>query len=121
MTYAVVFWFNYRKELQAGFMKGFDDFEIAKEYAYSQAEKCNNEGVVITEDDITDKNGPGKLGSPYYGKTIVGYGGSSDGYCTTFYCVVEWFPGVENSWDQFDDDEYWQEQYGSEWYPKYSY
>jgi hypothetical protein len=125
MQYAVVYWYNYRKELNSGFLAGFNDFETARKYAYDQAEKdideYNDKGV-ITEDDITDRNGPGKSGSPYRDKTIIGYGGrSSDGYSTKFYCVVEWFPGVENSWDQFDDDEYWQEQYGSEWYPRYSY
>lgn len=127
MKYAVVFWYNYRKELNSGFMKGFDNFETAKEFAYNQAKndldsyQCNDKGV-ITEDDITDRNGPGKSGSPYNGKTIIGYGGTfSDGYSTKFYCVVEWFDGVENSWDQFDDSDYWEEQYGSEWYPKYSY
>lgn len=72
---------------------------------------------VITEDEITDKNGPGKHGSPY--NTIIGYGLSSDGYATTFYCVVDWFHGVTNNWNDFmreddsdDDDGEWVPRYG---------
>jgi len=122
--YAVVFWYNYRKELHAGFLKGFNDFDIAKRYALQKAEQDlidfeeNDEGV-ITEDEITDNNGPGKSGSPY--KSIIGYGGTNHtGYATAFYCVVEWFDGVTNKWDEFKDDEYWEEKYGGQWYPKYS-
>jgi hypothetical protein len=127
MKYAVVSWYNYRKELSAGFIKGFDEFEKAKEFAYSRAKEDwdtyeTYDQVVITEDDITDGNGPGKSGSPYHGRTIIGYGGrNSDGYSTEFYCVVEWFDGVENSWDDFEDSDYWGKKYGSQWYPKYSY
>ena len=106
-------------------MQGFDDFENAKEYAYNQAKKDydlyeSNDKGIITEDDITDNNGPGKSGSPYYGKTIVGYGGRySDGYSTTFYCVVEWFNGIENNWDDFETEDHWKQKYGSQWYPRY--
>lgn len=123
--YAVVHWYNYRKELSAGFLKGFDKFEDARLFAYKRAEKdledyCSNDKGVITEDEITDNNGPGETGSPYYNKTIVGYGGRNhDGYATTFFCVVEWFDGVINEWDSFEDDSYWKEKYGNEWYPEY--
>lgn len=122
--YAVVNWYNYRKELSAGFMKGFNNLDDAKKFAYKQAEKdreeYDNEGDVITEDQIDDNNGPGKYGSPYANYTIVGYGGrNSDGYATTFYSVVDWFDGVENDWDSFEDDDYWEEKYGDSWYPKY--
>lgn len=126
MKYAVVSWFNYRKELSAGFIKGFDDLEKAKEYAFNLAKsdveyEDEDEGV-ITEDDITDNNGPGKSGSPYSNKTIIGYGGGNkSGYCMRFYCVVEWFDGVKNHWCCFDNKEYWQEKYDTEWYPYYSY
>lgn len=123
--FAVVHWYNYRKELSAGFLKGFNDFEEARQFAYKMAEKdledydCNEKGV-ITEDDITDNNGPGKSGSPY--NSIIGYGGRyHDGYSTTFYCVVEWFDGVMNDWDSFEDDSYWKEKYGNQWYPEYFY
>jgi hypothetical protein len=123
-NYAVVHWYNYRKELHAGFLRGFDKLEIAKQYAYKMAEKDleeyqTNEKGVITEDEITDINGPGKYGSPY--ESIIGYGGrNSDGYSTTFYCVVEWFDGVTNDWDEFQDESYWEEKYGDQWYPEYS-
>jgi hypothetical protein len=124
--YAVVSWYNYRKELSAGFIKGFDDQETAEDYAYALAvldmerHKSNNSGKIITEDDITDNNGPCKEGSPYWGRTIVGYGGRCDnGYATTFYCVVPWFDGVENEWDESHYDCYWEDKYDGEWYPKY--
>jgi hypothetical protein len=122
--FAVVSWYNYRKELNANFITKFDNFERARKYAYALALKdkkmYNNNGPVITEDEITDNNGPGKTGSPYANKTIIGYGGrNSDGYATDFYCVVKWFPGVENSWDCFEKDSYWKEMYGDEWYPEY--
>jgi hypothetical protein len=125
--YAVVQWYNYRKELGAGFIKGFHDKETAAKYAYCRAvedaeENGDETKKVITEDEITDGNGPGKDGSPYAGRTIVGYGGrSDDGYATTFYCVVPWFEGVENEWDQFKSDRYWEAKHKGEWYPKYSY
>ena len=120
--YAVVYWYNYRKELNAGFLKAFNDFEEAKQYAFSLAEKdlidYNVDDHVITEDEITDNNGPGKDGSPY--NSIIGYGGRySTGYSTTFYCVVKWFNGVTNEWDDFEDEEYWIKKYGDEWYPEY--
>ena len=123
-NYAVVHWYNYRKELSAGFLKGFDDFEEAKKYAYICAERDmydydNIEPKVITEDEITDNNGPGKYGSPYAQHTIIGYGGRDpDGYSTTFYCVVPWFDGVENNWDFMDEDEDDEEK---EWVPRYEY
>ncbi len=124
--FAVVSWFNYRKELQAGFLQKFNIFEDARKYAYECAlrdqELCGDDGPVITEDEITDNNGPGKHGSPYADKTIVGYGGiNSTGYSTEFYCVVKWFPGVENNWDSLEEDEYWKQKYGDEWYPQYLY
>ena len=72
--YAVVRWKNYRKELRAGFLKGFYDLELAKNYAFRRAYedmlKFDNDKV-ITEDEITDINGPGKYGSPY--KSLIGY------------------------------------------------
>ena len=76
----------------------------------------NEDARVITEDEITDNNGPGT--GPY--NTIIGYGGRNpDGYATTFYCVVDWFDGVTNDWDQFDDSE--SDDEDSEWVPRYSY
>jgi hypothetical protein len=124
MKYAVVRWYNYRKELSAEFLKGFDDFEMAKKFAHecakNDSEDWDNEDGVITLDDITDNNGPGKYGNPYYDKTIIGYGGrDSTGYSTDFYCVVEWFNGVENEWNDFADRQYWVEKYGTQWYPEY--
>ena len=116
--YAVVHWYNYRKELGAGFLKGFNDLEEAKNYAYDLARKEmleHDNDKVITEDEIMSGDGPGKSGSPY--KSLIGYGGSSDGYSTTFYCVVEWFEGVTNNWDVFGRFE---EKEG-EWYPRYKY
>lgn len=118
-NYAVVHWYNYRKELHSGFIKGFDNFEEAKKHAYDLAKQDNKvygTDKVISEDEITDNNGPGKSGSPY--TTIVGYGGRYEtGYATTFYCVVEWFEGVTNNWedgDKSDDND-------NEWYPCYYY
>ncbi len=116
--------YNYRKELQAGHLKNFECYNEAAEYAFKKAqedkEDNENEGPIITEDEITDVNGPGKDGSPYAGHTLVGYGGrDSTGYSTTFYCVVPWFEGVENSWDDFGDDD--DESNDDEWVPKYSY
>ena len=115
--YAVVHWFNYRKDLHAGFLKGFYDLELAKNYAYRRAYEDmleHNNDKVITEDEITDINGPGKYGSPY--KSLIGYGGiCSDGYMTMFYCVVEWFEGVTNDWDGFET---YEEEEGK-WYPRY--
>jgi hypothetical protein len=126
--YAVVSWKHYKKELSAGFIKGFDDQETAEEYAYALAVldmeeyEENDSGRIITEDEITDRNGPGKHGSPYRRRTIVGYGGRFDnGYCTRFYCVVPWFDGVENEWSESHYDCYWEDKYDGEWYPKYSY
>jgi hypothetical protein len=124
--FAVVSWYNYRKELNAQFLKGFDYFEDARKYAYECAlkdkDEYENDGPVITEDEITDINGPGKTGSPYANKTIVGYGGrDSRGYSTMFYCVVKWFQGVENEWDSMEDSNYWKQKYGDEWYPEYYY
>ena len=115
--YAVVHWYNYRKELSAGFLKGFNDLEEAKNYAYDLAWKdtLEDDAKVITEDEITDINGPGKSGSPY--KSLIGYGGSSDGYSVRFYCVVEWFEGVTNNWEEYEG---YTEKEG-EWYPRYKY
>jgi hypothetical protein len=63
--YAVVHWYNYRKELSAGHLGNFNDYNVAREYAYHLAEKdkidYENEGPVITQDEITDENGPGSL------------------------------------------------------------
>jgi hypothetical protein len=70
---------------------------------------------VITEDEITDGNGPGAGGGPY--NTIIGYGGRyPDGYSTTFYCVVDWFKGVTNNWDDFESED---NDNDSEWVPRY--
>jgi hypothetical protein len=111
-------------------MRGFNDMEEAKKYAYECAYKdmIENETSekVITEDEITDNNGPGKYGSPY--NSIIGYGGRyEDGYSTTFYCVVEWFDGVTNMWDEMDEmdekdveDEMDEKDVeDGEWYPRY--
>jgi len=98
--FAVIHWYNYRKQLSAEFLGVFDDFEEARKYAFSKAEKdayCND---IITEDEIKD---PNKLNRPY--KSIVGYGGSKDGYITTFYSVIEWFDGFKNDWI-FDDEDF---------------
>jgi hypothetical protein len=120
-NYAVVHWYHYRKELSAGFIAAFDDFDAAQKYAYSLAhedmKRYGTSEKVITEDEITDVNGPGKNGSPY--NTIIGYGGRyANGYSTRFYCVVEWFDGVTNSWDSYDDDSDDDED-DDEWYPRY--
>ena len=95
--YAVVYWFNYRKELKAGFIKSFSSFDVAKEHAYNlaaiDAKDWSNEQGVITEDEITDGNGPGQ--APY--NSIIGYGGmNKGGYSTTFYSVVRWRIGGMN-------------------------
>ena len=53
--YAVVQWYNYRKELHAGFLKGFYDLELAENYAYRRAYENmleNDNDKVITEDEI---------------------------------------------------------------------
>ena len=118
--YAVVHWYNYRKELSAGFVGGFHDFEEARKYAFLKAELdafCNGTDYIITEDEITDKNGPEKSDKPY--KSLIGYGGSKDGYATTFYSVVEWFDAVTNYWEWSESDDYWEEKYNGQWYPKY--
>jgi hypothetical protein len=146
--YSVVHWYNYRKELNAGFCKYFENFEDADKYAFNLAlndtcnlpdelngieytvptselptesqqliteisEKYEESYYIITEDEITDNNGPGY--GPY--NCIKSYGNSKDGYATTFYCVVESFPGVENSWDDFVYEDYEHEN----WVPKYYY
>jgi hypothetical protein len=38
MKYAVVEWYNYRKDLCAGFVKGFNDLDEAKDFAYKQSQ-----------------------------------------------------------------------------------
>ena len=74
---------------------------------------------MITEEEITDPNGPGKGGSPY--KSLIGYGGRREnGYMTRFYCVVDWFEGVTNDWDDWDESEGYKEEDGK-WYPIYRY
>jgi len=76
----------------------------------------NDNARVITEDEISDYNGPGAGGSPYVQHTIVGYGGRNpDGYSTMFYCVVKWFDGVTNGWDGEDKDS----TSDSKWVPRY--
>jgi hypothetical protein len=120
--YAVVHWYNYRKGLSAGFLKGFYDLDEAKTFAYDRAKEENDEDndKVITEDEITDINGPGKYGSPYANWTIVGYGGEyPDGYSTTFYSVVEWFEGVTNEWNEFFGRGNGNEDNEKEWVPRY--
>lgn len=119
--YAVVYWYNYRKELHAGFLKNFNTFDEAERFALDKAEQdrrvYENDGPVITERQITDNNGPTRNGSPYAGRSIIGYGGrDSTGYATTFYCVVPWFDGVENNWS-FDMDD--SGMVPGQWYPKY--
>jgi len=134
-NYAVVEWFNYRKDLSAGFISGFSTFEEARSFAYDLANTDKKEWKlqkIVTYVDYqkppTDKidsvNGPGIYGSPYAGETMIAYGASGSGepgYSTLFYCVVPWFEGVENDWNDSEDDEYWEELYGDEWYPQYSY
>lgn len=118
--YAVVYWHNYRKELNAGFVKKFDTFEEADKYAYSLVEEDAKEEKVkiITEEEITDNNGA-EMG-PYENYKLKSYGASNDGYNTTFYNVVPYFIGVENDWDDSEDQEFWEEKYGDLWYPEYS-
>ena len=121
--YAVVHWFHYRKELSAGFRQGFVDFECARKFAYDCAYKdmirFGTSDKVITEDKITDINGPGKDGSPY--KSLIGYGGRRENeYMTRFYCVVDWFEGVTNDRDDWDESEGYKEEDGK-WYPIYRY
>jgi hypothetical protein len=118
--YAVVSWFNYRKECKAGFIRGFDDFEEARKYAYSLAESEKREDEeIITEDKISHSEGCD--GGPY--KSIIGYGATEDGsgYETTFYCVVKWFTGVTNSWCWEDDESESEsdESGDDEWRPRY--
>jgi hypothetical protein len=122
---AVVHWFNYRKDLSAGFLKGFDSLPEALAYAFARAEQDVEEydgEKVIIEDQITDGNGPGKHGSPYAMHTIIGFGGRDPtGYSTTFYCVVPWFPGVMNEWSHAESEDYWEAKYCGEWYPEYEF
>jgi hypothetical protein len=110
-------------------LKNFPTFEQADRFALSKAEedklRYHNNGPIITERQITDNNGPGKNGSPYAGRSLIGYGGrDSTGYATTFYCVVPWFEGVENSWDELEDSDTESElelnPTANTWYPKYS-
>ena len=126
-SYAVVHWYNYHKELSAGFLRGFNNLDKAKKFAYHLAKQDNNE--VITEDEIDDINGPGKYGSPYVNYTIVGYGGSSldfdnaleievASHDSTFYSVVEWFDGVTNEWNDYDSDNN-SDKKEKEWVPRY--
>lgn len=159
--YAVVEWFNYRKEHSAGCRAIFEKYEDALDHAYKYAvneifsdlygnyrkvneetfiklqeiinkkkyttelsddekkfiEDCHEKGLnfyIISEEDITDNNG---AYSPY-NKVLASYINSRDGYCSTVYCVVEYFPGVENRWN-FDEEEVILND-ESTWYPEYS-
>ena len=148
-AFAVVNWYNYRKELNAGFNMYFESFEEARKYAYKKAVAMINtneyllnkilkadgptsewskelvnevspDEYIIMESEITDNNG---RVSPY--NSIIGYGNSSNGYSTTFFSVVKSFAGVENSWDdwEFDaeesDDESGTIGSDKKWVPKY--
>lgn len=147
LKYAVVTWYNYRKELHADFMEYFNDYESARIFALNLAkkemdtsklnmeekmfiesqtdetsmlsdetqekikeleEKTEECYTIITEGEITDD-----YGGPY--DTLIGYACSHSGYSSEFYCVVDSFPGVENSWNQWDNFED-----DSEWIPRYS-
>lgn len=162
--YAVVSWFNYRKEHVATCHALFENYEDAKEYAYKMAyphyelhnsqntilsypevtdedftiikkildkrkitselseedrktveemsKKYDTSFHIISEDEITDCNGPGE--SKY--DSLVSFGNSKDGYSTKFYCVVEYFHGVENEWN-FDYG--FCPNVGSRWSPQY--
>jgi hypothetical protein len=130
-AYAVVYYFNYRKGLHAGFLKGFDDLKEAIDHAYACAEENfegdfmtdenDTRGMVMSEAQIADDTGPGKLGSPYRWKTIVGFcPRDTAGYSAKIYCVVPWFRGVLNEWHESEDQDHWEAKYGGEWYPRYS-
>jgi hypothetical protein len=130
-AYAVVYYFNYRKCLRAGFLKGFDDLKEAIDHAYACAEEAFEEdfpedenhtrGMVMCHEEIVDDTGPGKLGSPNRGKAIVGFCPSDTaGHSANIYCIVPWFGGVLNEWHDFEDHHYWKAKYGEEWYPRYS-
>ncbi len=156
--YAVVKWFNYRKEHVALCNALFENYEDAREYAYKMAypeyelhgkysevtdedfitikkildkrkitselldedrktidemsKKYKTQFHIISEKEITDCNGPGR--SQY--DSLVSFGNSDDGYSTTFYCVVEYFHGVENEWN-FDYG--FCPRVGSRWSPQY--
>lgn len=91
--YAVVYYFNYKKESSAGFVRYFDLFSDACKCAYNMAEidsKYKKTNIVMKEYD-NDQS--------YY-DIILSYGSFKDGYSTVFYGVVESFSGVENSWNQ---------------------
>lgn len=158
--YAVVQWFNYRKEHQAGCLAVFEKYEDADFYAYkaicmtmynrlsgnyinindqdfnklqeilkkkkitSELSKDDQDTIstlsekytnfyISSEDEITDLNGPGC--SNY--DSIVSYGNSKDGYSTRYYCVVEYFYGIENRWNF---DEKLVKVVNSSWSPKYT-
>ncbi len=156
--YAVVCWFNYRKEQSASCTYLFEHYEDAVDYAYklayvqeelySKYSEVNSEDLVriknilnkreitselpqedisfieemslkykqdfhiISEEEITDVNGPGE--SKY--DSLVSFANSKDGYCCTFYCVVDYFYGVENEWN-FDYG--FSPNVGSRWSPQY--
>lgn len=160
-NYAVVSWFNYRKEHSAGCHAIFEKYEDAVNYAYknacfkiydritclcepisdedfiaiekilqnncitSELEMSDQEIIkklsskykidlyITSEDEITDGNGPSV--SNY--DTIVSYANSDDGYCSNYYCVVDYFPGVENYWTYFDG--LFQNNEDSDWSPQY--
>lgn len=157
-NYAVVSWFNYRKEHHAACIHLFEEYEDAVDYAYKLAyikeelyckyfeiseenlvkiknilnkreitsslckedrelveemsSKYKNDFYIISEKQITDVNGPGM--SKY--DSIVSFANSKDGYCCTFYCVVDYFYGIENEWN-FDYG--FCPNVGSRWSPQY--
>ena len=141
--YAVVNWYNYRKEQIAGFNEYFEDYEEARRYAYKCAiseikQNCDEElynrilnkyeptsvwdtellkDISKEEYVITEKeitDNNGPCDGPY--DSLIGYGNSSDGYSTIFYSVVKSFDGVENSWCKMDEDE---NEGSEEWVPRY--
>ncbi len=159
-NYAVVNWFNYRKEHSCGCNAVFEKYSDARDYMYKMAyyecmssiygnyrkidkndmfevvrilnkglltcdlcpddkniidsieEKYNRCFSLISEDQITDNNGPGY--SHY--RSLESIGNSKDGYSTTFYCLVDHFHGVENRWNF---DEGFVPVVGSSWNPQY--
>ena len=148
LTFAVVHWFNYRKEKSAGFKGYFVSYEEARKYAYKQAVGSidTSEISVSLLNEILKEEAPTsewnkdlvkKVSSEEYIITeseitdgnggenpynsLIGYGNSSNGYCAMFFSVVKSFDGVENSWSECEDEECEEEECENEckWVPKY--
>jgi hypothetical protein len=109
MVYAIVWWFNSRRNRSAGFLKKADSLEEAKKIAFNYAWKS------IEDEETEGVSGEviGEYSNPYLDYTICSYvGGTSIN--NTIYCVVEWFDGVESKWDEYDIDDD-----ATGWVPKY--